>query len=117
MSTRHWYELKAITEAIWEGDSPVGAPGGGYLKWVVNGSHRDRIEWDGEEKFYYYTEWLTWLCRYLSVHGYRVNGHISWSGEETSDVGVLKVVHNIVTEIRRDLTRTVCPHCGEQLDD
>jgi hypothetical protein len=50
------------------------------------------------EKFYYYTEWLQYLCdHFLAPWGYVLNGEVTWEGEDHSDVGLLKVVDNKVT--------------------
>lgn len=55
------------------------------------------IEWDGGEKFYYYTEWLVYLInKILAPNGYILNGVVTWQGEENGDVGEIFVENNIV---------------------
>jgi hypothetical protein len=44
-----------------------------YFQWVPSET-LDQIVWDGNEKFYKYTEQLEWLCRWLGEHGIRANG-------------------------------------------
>jgi len=57
------------------------------------------IEWNGAEKFYYYTEWLVYIInKILAPNGYVLNGIVEWSGEETSDVGEIIVENNKVFE-------------------
>lgn len=55
------------------------------------------IEWDGNEKFYNYSEWLVYLIyKILAPNGYVLNGVVEYSGEETGDVGEILVVDNRV---------------------
>ena len=55
------------------------------------------IAWDGSEKFYHYTEWLEYLIDvFLKPWGYKVNGMVEWVGEDSSDIGVIEVVDNVV---------------------
>jgi hypothetical protein len=57
-----------------------------------------KIQWDGSEKFYNYTEWLEYLINtFLAPWGYKVNGQVEWRGEDNSDIGVLEVIDNVVT--------------------
>lgn len=56
------------------------------------------LEWDGNEKFYNYVEWLEYLIeKVLAPKGYVLNGEINWQGEDSSDVGLIKVEDNKVT--------------------
>lgn len=55
------------------------------------------IEWDGGEKFYYYTEWLVYLiAKVLEPNGYVLNGVVQWQGEDIGDVGEIFVEDNKV---------------------
>ena len=55
------------------------------------------IEWDGGEKFYYYTEWLVYLInKILAPNGYILNGVVQWQGDENGDVGEIFVENNRV---------------------
>ena len=55
------------------------------------------IEWDGGEKFYYYTEWIEYLIAgYLAPRGYTLNGTVEWEGEDSSDRGRIVVTDNAV---------------------
>lgn len=48
------------------------------------------IEWDEGEKFYYYTEWLKYIVdHFLKPWGRELNGEVSWSGEDSDDIGVI----------------------------
>lgn len=56
------------------------------------------LEWDGNEKFYDYVEWLQYLIsKVLEPRGYVLNGEIDWSGEEDDDQGTIVVLNNEVS--------------------
>lgn len=67
-----------------------------YMQWVPTES-LDGIMWDGNEKFYNYTEWMNWLVLWLGNRGIEAAGELLWRGEETGDVGVLSVAGDRVT--------------------
>jgi hypothetical protein len=74
-----------------------------YLQWVISddGKH---LEWDGNEKFYEYEEWLDYLLReYLTPWGYKVNGEISWRGAEDDDRGTIYVKDNVAESVQDDV--------------
>lgn len=74
---------------------PAGQPGL-WCKWMING---DELEWDGNEKFYYYTEWLEYLIsHFFGPLGYVLNGEIEWQGEDYDDFGTICVTDNQVTK-------------------
>jgi hypothetical protein len=55
------------------------------------------IEWDGNEKFYNYVEWLQYLIEhFLKPWGYTLNGNVQWQGEEMGDVGMIAVKDNVL---------------------
>lgn len=68
-----------------------------WLQWIVN-DDKQTIEWDGNEKFYSYIDWIQYLIeRILSPKGYLVNGEVRWVGEDTfDDRGVITIVNNDV---------------------
>lgn len=69
-----------------------------WLQWTPT-PDGTAIEWDGNEKFYCYTEWLVYLIsKILAPNGYVLNGTVTWQGEETGDVGELFVRDNRVFE-------------------
>lgn len=72
----------------------VKAPSG-YMQWVP-GEDLACIVWDQNEKFYDYTEWLVWLCRWLEDNGIAANGELKWSGESATDHGKIVVIGNAV---------------------
>ena len=75
---------------------PPSTQPGLWCKWTPT-EDRMGIEWDGNEKFYDYTEWLVYLIhKILAPNGYVLNGIVEWSGEETGDVGEIFVKDNKV---------------------
>ena len=67
-----------------------------YFQWVPADT-LEHIVWDGNEKFYKYTEQLRWLCDWLGQRDISANGSLYWQGEETGDTGTLVVADNTVT--------------------
>ena len=56
------------------------------------------LEWDGGEKFYNYVEWLEYLIKnFFEPWGHKLNGTITWVGEDNSDLGKIEVKKNVVT--------------------
>lgn len=90
-------EAKQILEA---NDDPENIPGEkpsrSYMQWVPT-EELDHIVWDGGEKFYDYSQWLTWLCNLMKTWGISANGTLGWSGEETGDHGIIEVRDSVVT--------------------
>jgi hypothetical protein len=85
-------ELAAIADDIdtVEKQYPEPFPGN-YCQWVVT-KKLDGIEWDRNEKFYDYPEWLQWLINYvLRPAGIKLSGTVKFQGEESSDRGTLTV--------------------------
>lgn len=67
-----------------------------WCQWTPT-EDRMGIEWDGGEKFYYYTEWLVYLInKILAPNGYVLNGVVEWDGEDRRDIGTITVVDNKV---------------------
>lgn len=78
---------------------PAGQPGL-WCNWVI-GEDGNSLEWNGGEKFYSYVEWLNYLVQhFLTPWGYRLDGTISWQGEESTDIGKIVVKNNKVSTKR-----------------
>ena len=76
---------------------PPGVPGL-WCQWVVDDN--GHINWDGNEKFYNYLEWLSFLMeRYLKPWGYTVEGTLDWQGEDDDDFGRIIVTKNEITSV------------------
>ena len=55
------------------------------------------LAWDGSEKFYNYIEWLQYLIvHFFEPWGIKLNGEITWQGEDSSDIGKIVVRDNAI---------------------
>jgi hypothetical protein len=68
-----------------------------WCQWTTN-EEGTCLEWDGGEKFYNYVEWLKYLINhFFEKWGVKLNGEITWEGEDSEDMGKIVVVDNVVT--------------------
>ena len=78
-------------------NNPASTQPGLWCNWVPTEDGK-YIEWNGGEKFYYYTEWLNYIIKhFLKRWGYTLNGVVSFQGEEEDDNGEIVVENNLVT--------------------
>lgn len=64
----------------------------------VRARKRTAIEWDGDEKFGRYAEWLTYIItHFLQPWGCQLNGRVRWEGEDDA-TGTLIVTDNEVRD-------------------
>lgn len=78
---------------------PKGQPGL-WCQWIPT-EDGTAITWDEGEKFCNYIEWLEYVIdHFISPWGYKMNGSVSWSGEEDDDSGVITVSGNEVTIVK-----------------
>lgn len=79
-------------------NTPPSTQPGLWCQWTPSEDGTE-IVWDGGEKFYYYTEWITYLIdAILKPRGYVLNGEVEWQGEDPNDFGKIVVLDNTVTE-------------------
>jgi len=77
-------------------NTPPKTQPGLWLQWKPT-EDRLHIEWDGNEKFYEYVEWLTYIIQKILIpKGYVLNGEVTWEGEESGDLGKIIVKENMV---------------------
>lgn len=68
-----------------------------WCNWIITPDGKF-LEWNGNEKFYDYIEWLQYLItHFFQPWGIKLNGQIKWSGEESSDVGLIIAKNNKIT--------------------
>lgn len=73
---------------------PEGQPGL-WCQWAVEDG---ALRWNLGEKFYDYTEWMAYLIdNFFAPWGYKLNGEITWVGEDRTDMGKISVKDNVVT--------------------
>jgi hypothetical protein len=81
-------------------NSPPKTQPGLWCQWVPNEAGTE-LAWDGNEKFYAYVEWLNYLINsILAPRGYKLNGEVSWMGEDYEDQGKIIVKNNKVKVMR-----------------
>ena len=74
---------------------PKGQPGL-WCQWIPTDDNLG-ICWDEGEKFYSYVEWIQYLIQnFLAPWGYTLNGEVGWTGENRSDVGLIRITNNRV---------------------
>jgi hypothetical protein len=68
-----------------------------WCQWIPTEDNMG-IEWDGNEKFYCYDEWLTYIIdNFLKPWGITLSGEVEFQGEDIGDTGKIIVVDNVVT--------------------
>jgi len=69
-----------------------------WCQWMIEADIQI-IRWDGGEKFYHYTEWIEYIIeKILNPRGYKLNGAVTWQGEDDEDAGQIEIVNNKVNE-------------------
>lgn len=82
--------------SILDHNAPPAEQPGLWCQWEP-GEDGQSIRWDEGEKFYDYVEWLEYIIEhFLAPWDYKLNGSVSWQGEDDTDIGVIKVTDNTV---------------------
>ena len=72
----------------------LGQPGL-WCQWIIN--EDNELVWDGNEKFYNYVEWLQYyITHFFEPWGVKLNGQITWNGEDYADLGKIIVTDNVI---------------------
>ncbi len=72
------------------------------------------IKWNESEKFYDYEEWIKYLItNVLNPWGIKLNGEVTWDGEDSGDHGKICISNSIVTTKHG---RIVYGQCDESWD-
>jgi hypothetical protein len=83
--------------SVLDGNRPPKTQPGLWCQWVPS-EDGTQIEWNGAEKFYDYVDWLKYIVKnFLKPWGYKLNGCVEWKGEESGDIGKIKVKNNVVS--------------------
>jgi hypothetical protein len=90
---------QAPDSSIVDHNKPPRTQPGLWCGWVPN-EDGTAIVWNQQEKFYYYIEWIKYIVtNFLAPKGYVLNGDVEWQGEESSDIGMIRIVDNKVTAL------------------
>ena len=98
LSYEHRAELRArIEDEEWPEVVGFPKPPNAYCQWrpTPDGSG---LEWDKNEKFYDYEQWIAFLASYLKPKGYGVSGSVRFRGESIDDAGVLRIADGIAVK-------------------
>jgi hypothetical protein len=89
-------------ESVIDHNRPPSTQPGLWCQWVPS-KDGTGIEWDGNEKFYHYVEWMKYILKnFLIPKGYDISGKVHYQGEESSDHGVLdgaKLTFEVLSEM------------------
>ena len=78
-------------ESILDYNYPPSTQPGLWCQWVPS-QDGTGIEWDCNEKFYHYIQWLSYIIvNFLKPWGYVLNGKVCWRGEDFEDTGAIIV--------------------------
>lgn len=79
-----------------------------WCQWNVTGEGNEQVlEWDGGEKFYEYIDWVKYLItNFFKPWNVKLNGEITWVGEESTDLGKIVVKDNLVEVYNGNVTYT-----------
>ena len=67
-----------------------------YCQWIPTKDGK-YLEWDENEKFYNYIQWLEYIIEnILKPKGYILNGEVTWEGEESPDFGKIIIKNNVI---------------------
>jgi hypothetical protein len=104
-----------IFDKLHEWSEGVKKPLDGYCQWQLT-EDRLGIEWDGNEKFYQYEEWLQIIIDQLLLpNTYSLTGEVEFQGEDTEDHGFLFIEENKVKTRKIKERYIECPECGHKI--
>ncbi len=74
-----------------------------WCQWIL--TDKEELQWDGNEKFYNYIEWLKYLINnFFEEWGIKLNGEVTWVGEDSDDRGKIVVEDNKVRIFEAEMT-------------
>jgi hypothetical protein len=95
---------RCLHGSVIDPNSPPSTQPGLWCQWRPSEDGK-AIEWDGGEKFYHYIEWLKYMINhFFQPWGIKLNGEVTWEGENSSDMGKIIVKDNIVTVKQAKIT-------------
>lgn len=98
------YFVDDETSAIIDYNVPPKTQPGLWCQWVPNPEGTE-ILWDSNEKFYNYEEWIQYIItNFLDPFGYKLNGTVTWHGEDSEDHGQIVITDNNV-EVKQGVVR------------
>lgn len=103
LTLEHQAILEEFAEEEHEAAGVDGKPPTTYCQWRPTEDGAG-LEWDGVEKFYYYSEWLGYLiAHFLKPWGYTLNGTVRYDGWTEGVTGTIHVTNNEVVVTRKEV--------------
>lgn len=94
---------QADEKSIIDYNKPPRTQPGLWCQWVPTADGM-ALEWDQNEKFYNYVEWLQYIVsKVLKPRGYALSGEVEWQGEERTDTGRIVVKNNEIQVLQGKL--------------
>ena len=76
---------------------PPATQPGLWCQWIPNDMGTE-ISWDEGEKFYEYVAWIAYIIEhFIRPWGYTLEGSVTWSGEDSGDIGRIVIENNEIT--------------------
>lgn len=83
-------------DSILEYNAPPAAQPALWCQWIP-AEEGSKLEWDGNEKFYNYVEWLEYIIQhFMKPWGRTLNGSVKFKGESFDDIGTIIIENNVV---------------------
>jgi hypothetical protein len=103
LTVEHANVLAEFAEKDHREEHTLSAPSA-YCQWVPS-QDGTKLVWDGGEKFYDYVGWLKYLIKhYIEPWGYKLNGEVTWQGEDSTDMGKIVVEDSDVRVLKACVT-------------
>lgn len=104
-------------DSVLNNNSPANTQPGLWCQWVPS-DDGSQIEWDGGEKFYNYIEWIKYINeKFLKPWEIVLNGTVSWSGEDSGDVGVIVAKEGKIRYKEIERASFTFEDCDENTED
>jgi hypothetical protein len=77
-----------------------------WCQWILT-DDGTQLVWDEVEKFYSYTEWLTYMVeKFFTPWGIKLNGSVEFQGEDDDDKGVITLKDSAIAEAEQNQAPT-----------
>jgi hypothetical protein len=92
-------------ESVLDHNAPPETQPGLWCQWIP-ADDGTAIFWNEAEKFYFASAWLQYICtQFLIPWGRKLDGEVTWQGEDPEDIGTIFVQANKVEAIEATITQ------------
>lgn len=90
------FYVQADESAVIDSNEPPSTQPGLWCDWAIQ-PDKTTLQWNENEKFYYYVEWLQYIIqRILVPRGHSLSGRVTWT-DDYGRAGVISVKHNQIS--------------------